>query len=66
MRNVIVTGDRVNIEVSVGNNGGDDDVDAERDEGNKDKVNEDEEIEATAHRLKLPDVGDTGSKVRPT
>ena len=81
--NVVVTGDDVNIELSVGSNGGADEVGGERDKGNEDinEVNEDEdrnevsededrnevsededeEIEAIPHRLKLPDVGDTGS-----
>ena len=68
--NGVVTGDGVNIEVSVGSNGGAHEVGAERDQGNKDKVNEnkdrnevneDKEIEAIAHRLKLTDVGNTGS-----
>ena len=74
MGNVVVTGDDVNIEVSVGSNGGADEVGGERERGNVDinEVNEDkdrnevsededEQIEAIAHRLKLPDVGDTGS-----
>ena len=74
MGNVVVTGDDVNIEVSVGSNGGADEVGGERDKGNEDinevnegenrnEVSEDEveEIGAIAHRLKLPDVGDTGS-----
>ena len=84
VRNVVVNRDDVNIEVSVGSNGGADEVGGERDKGNEDKdrdrdkvnededksevhededrneVNEVEEIEAIAHRLKLPDVGDTG------
>ena len=72
--NVVITGDDVNIEVSVGSNGGADEVGGERDKGNEDinEVNEDEdrnvvsededeEIEAIAHWLKLSDVGDAGS-----
>ena len=63
--NVVVTGDDIDIEVSVGSNGGADEVGGERDKSNEDinEVNddEDEEIEAIAHQLKLPDVGDTGS-----
>ena len=63
MGNFVVTGDDVNIEVSVERNGGADEVIGERDKDNEDinEVSEDEEIEAIAHRLKLPDVGDTGS-----
>ena len=62
------------LEVSVGSNGGADEVNGERDKGNEDinEINEDEdrnevsededeEIEAIAHRLKMPHVGDTGS-----
>ena len=45
--NVVVTGDDINIEVSVGSNGGADEVGGERDKGNEDKdrdeVNEDED-----------------------
>ena len=43
--NVVVTGDDVNIEVSVGSNGGADEVSGERDKGNEDinEVNENED-----------------------
>ena len=37
VRNAVVTGDDVNIEVSVGSNGGANEVGVERDEGNEDK-----------------------------
>ena len=53
MGNVVVTCDGVNIEVSVGSNGGADEVGGERDKSNevkdRDEVNEDEEIEPIAH-----------------
>ena len=43
--NVVLTGDNVNIEVSVGSNGGADEVGGQRDKGNEDinEVNEDED-----------------------
>ena len=62
--NVVVTGDDVNIEVSVGSNGGADEVGGERDKSNEDinevsegedrnEVSEDEDIEAIVHQLIL-------------
>ena len=67
MGNVVVTGDDVNIEVSVRSNGGADEVRGEtkvmKIEMKSVKTKEDEEIhvEAIAHQLKLPNLGDTGS-----